>query len=339
MSAQGGTTRYPRLWQPGQPVFWLGLVLCVLFGGFALLNVAVKVSGLDVLLAACVLLVVQAVIFWLVLRLLPRFRRQPRGLQWAALGWGFTATGGLAMAANSPYFEPLQALGLGEFSASLTAPINEDAFRLIGVLIVLVLAYGKRLTVMDGVVYGFLVGSGFELIENLLYAVDGDGFADTVQSGLTRLFVGFGLHALWTAIAGAGLAYCLSRRQRGMNGRWWVLLLTVPVSMLLHAAWDGPRLSVFMGIAVVVYFLLYLLTVAAFLLAVKWGRVSEFSWFAETRGSTLSYRAFTRLARADRKRLAAEAVIAEQSALAAPEAAAESPVLPASTEQPTADTA
>lgn len=339
MSARTAAT-WPRFWQPAQPVFWLGLVLCALFGGFALLNIAIGVSSIGVLIAALVLLVVQAAIFWLVLRLLPRFRRQPLGLQIAALAWGFTAAGGLAMIANAPYSEPLQALGLGEFSASLTAPINEDAFRLVGVLIVLVLAYGKRLTVMDGVVYGFLVGSGFELIENMLYAIDGDGFAGTVQSGLTRLFLGFGLHSLWTAIAGAGLAYCLARRQRGQNGRWWVLLLTVPISMLLHAAWDAPGLSVFFGVSILVYFLLYLLTIGAFLIAVKWGRVSEFSWFTESWGSQLSYRAFTRLARADRKRLAAEAVAAEQSALAArPTVVAESPEAVMSAEQHPAENA
>lgn len=317
MSANQPRATLPRLWQPNQPVFWLGAVLCVLFGGYTLLNLAFGFSGVGSMVAGLILMVVQGAILWAVLRLLPRFRRQPRSLQLAALAWGATAAIGLAMIANTPYSSPLESLGLGAFSASLTAPVNEDAFRLLGVLIVLVLGYGKRITVMDGVVYGFLVGLGFELIENLVYAFAGGDFAGTVQAGLTRLTLGLGLHSFWAAIGGAGLAYCLSRRQLGLNGRWWVLLLAVPVSMLLHAAWDAPEISVFQGIALLVFFLLYLITLGVFLIAVKWGRKSEFAWFTDTRGSALSYRAFTRLARADRKRLAVEAVAAEQMALSA----------------------
>ena len=317
MSRQQLQATLPRLWQPTQPVFWLWVGLCLVMGTLGIVEIVMEISSVGAVIAATLMMFVQAVLFWLILRVLPRFRRQPRSLQWAAFIWGFTATCGLAIFANSPYDEPLRNIGLGSFTASLTAPINEDAFRLLGVLIVLVLAYGKRLTVMDGVVYGFIVGSGFELIENMLFAVRGDGFTGAIGSGVTRVLMGFGLHSLWTVIGGAALAYCLSRRQRGLGGRWWVLVLLVPIPMLLHAAWDAPSVSVLAALDLALAIPLYLLTVGIFLFMVKWGRKSEFQWFAERSGSPLGYREFTRLARAERKRIAAEAVAEESRAMAA----------------------
>lgn len=293
----------PKLWQPKQPVFWLWLVLCSLAGAFAVFELVViaSQSSVPAVSAAIVLLLVQAAIFWSVLRLLPRVKRQPMSLQVAALVWGLTANAGLAILANSSYSEPLQGFGLASFSASLSAPINEDAFRLLGVLVVLILAYAQRITVMDGVIYGFLVGAGFELFENLLYALQGDDFGTVIQSGITRLLMGFGLHALWTAIAAAALAYCLSRRQQHLGGRWWVLVPAVVLPMALHAAWDAPAISVLAPLVFAVYIVLYALSLGAFLMVVRWGRRSEYASLAAGNEALPSYREFTRLPKAERR--------------------------------------
>ena len=44
----------------------------------------------------------------------------------------------------------------------------------------------------------------------------------TLGVGLERTVVGFGLHALWTTVGGAALAYCLARKRLGLSGRWLV---------------------------------------------------------------------------------------------------------------------
>lgn len=317
--------RRTELWQPRQPVFWVTAALLLVCGWLVLGEGTRNVSSAGGLVAALIFAAVQVVIFWVVAWALPRFRRQPRGLQLAAALWGGVVTIGVAMFANSIGAAALWPFGIESLRASLTAPINEDVMRLLGVLAVLTLASRRCLTVMDGVVYGFLVGAGMEITENLFFALRGDDLGATLSSGVTRLLIGFGLHALWTAAAGAGLAYCLSRRQQGFGGRWWVLIPLVLAPMVLHAAWDSPSPSVFEVLKFVVFVPTYAVTLALFFAVVAWGRRSEFAWYLDTvgagaessaeaeGGARFDRRTFGKLPRAERHRLAADAVRLERS--------------------------
>lgn len=269
------TTRVPAIWQPSQPVFWLFAVLFFVAGVMMAIEIAVAASEPNSALAALLLVAVQTALLWLIARAMPRRRTQPLSLRLAAFAWGAVIAATVAAHANSSAKEPIDALGLGSFVASITAPVNEDLLRLLGVLLVLTLASARPLTVMDGALYGFLVGAGFEVIENFLYALHGDDFVSTVTTGIQRLLVGFGLHALWTTLAGAALAYCLSRRQAGLSARWWALVPAVLVPMLLHAAWDAPAFSIFAVLQLLSFAVLYLLSLAVFFFGVRWGRRSE----------------------------------------------------------------
>lgn len=303
--------RRPAIWQPRQPAFWLLLILIVAGAFLTVIELAFSASSLSAAAAAGVLIAIQATLLALIARAMPRFRRQSGSLRLAALLWGLAVVPAVAIIANSTANLSVEALGFASFSASLTAPINEDLLRILGVLIILSLAQTRRLTVMDGAVYGFIVGAGFELVENLLYALRGDDFLATLSVGFTRLFVGFGLHALWTTLAGAALAYCLSRRQLGASARWWVLVPAITIPMLLHAGWDAPDFSIFAIFKLLSLFGLYALSVASFFYGTRWGRRSEFGWYVEQGHEPTTLAEFTRLPRAERKRLAADAVSAE----------------------------
>lgn len=296
--------RRPEFWQPRQPVFWLYLALFV--PSLGLIGFAIVSSSLANplgLIAVAGLVGVQVVLLWWITRSLSRFHRRSRSLSIAAVLWG-----GVIAIAMATFFNPvnislLSSRGLGSVAASIAAPIDEDLLRFAGVLIILVLAYRRPLTVMDGVVYGFLVGAGFEVIENIFYVLQSEDLASTLSTGFLRLLVGFALHALWSACTGAVLAYCLSRAQRGLSGRWAWLLLAIVVPMLLHAAWDAPGVSVLVQMKFVVAGLLYAIVLVLFFTAVRWGRRSEFAYFSEQTGSDLSIAEFKRLPRDERRRL------------------------------------
>ena len=305
--------RVPELWQPRHPVFWLATVLVFVFGALIVISLASAVDEPLAALAAVVLCSAQVVVLWLIVRAMPRFRRQSASLMILAAVWGGVVAPGVAMLAGSGAQELIWTYGLESLSAALSAPVNEDLMRLLGVLAVLTLASRRTLTVMDGAVYGFVVGAGFEVVENLLYALRGESFGETLSVGIMRLLVGFGLHALWTTVAGAGLAYCLSRRQRGLSSRWWVLVPAVLSPMLLHAGWDAPSPSVFPFFKLLLLAVLYAVTIVLFVIAVRWGRRDEFRWYLERIPSAIPLVQLRALPRAQRRVIAAAAVAEERN--------------------------
>lgn len=269
--------RKPDLWQPRQPVLWLLLVLAAIGTITLIASLVAAQAALEVWVVALVAVALQTAVLLWVARILPRLRSQSLSLQLGAFLLGSLGAIGLAANINSEYGGFLPAYGLKNFQEAIAAPITEDASRMICVIAILALAVAARgtLSVMDGVVYGFLVGAGFEVFENLLFAVRADAFAGALQTALTRMLMGFGLHALWTAVAAGALAYVWARVLAGQPSRWWVIVPAYLLPMLLHMGWDAPGIYVFPLFKFVEWILLYLLTIGAFVAVVRWGRIDE----------------------------------------------------------------
>jgi hypothetical protein len=86
----------------------------------------------------------------------------------------------------------------------------------------------------DGIVYGALVGLGFNWFESALYVTQ--GFAKTgvapygMQLGARYALFGLGGHALFSALFGAFLGFALQTR------RWWLRMLAPLAGLLLAIA-------------------------------------------------------------------------------------------------------
>jgi protease PrsW len=162
------------------------------------------------------------------LRLL-RPARSP-ALLWsaAALVWGGTAAAGCALLANEG-LTGLWAKGAGvrfasDWSASLSAPLNEEVLKLCGVIMVALAAPLMINGPLDGLIYGALTGLGFQAVENVTYGFDaiissgGTGPDRAVlDSALLRVGSGgLGSHWTMTAVAGAGAGFLIQyvRRRR-----------------------------------------------------------------------------------------------------------------------------
>ena len=117
----------------------------------------------------------------------------------------------------------------------LVAPVVEEVAKALA-LFGLFLAYRREFDdVLDGIVYGAVVGAGFALSENVLYFVD--GFYDAGAAGWGAIVflraVVFGLnHAFFTSITGAGLG--LIRHARSLLQRAGVPLLALVGAITFH---------------------------------------------------------------------------------------------------------
>ncbi|MFE5309764.1 PrsW family intramembrane metalloprotease [Isoptericola sp. NPDC056605] len=211
-----------------------------------------------------------AVLFWWFTTHIDRYSRQPLDLRVAAFLWGgFAATWAIALHGNAALLSLYAKLGGPAFAvdwgAGLAAPLMEEWGKGAGVLLLLFIAPRVLRTAFDGFVVGAFVGLGFEILEDILYALNSapEGFGvDPVGSSLNtvvlRLATGFTSHILYSAIFGAGVVYLVGTvAQRRRVGRGLLFCL---VAMALHWAWDstaalaggGPLIPVILAVQVVV---------------------------------------------------------------------------------------
>lgn len=232
-----------QVWQPREPAFWVisgSLLACL---PLSVQTVLTQGAATPLAAIGALVLIVQGTILWLLSSWVLRARALPRSLRLAAMSWGFIVAPVIASFANTNWFTILSGHGLHSFAAAIAAPFNEDLLRFAGILAVLTLASrSHRPTATEGICYGFLVGSGFEISENLLFVLNADAPHDGIQVALIRTGLGFGLHALWSGIQGALLVAALTRfRSRPLSGSS-ILATGILAPMLLHSAWDAPSL-------------------------------------------------------------------------------------------------
>ncbi|QJU52333.1 PrsW family glutamic-type intramembrane protease [Herbiconiux sp. KACC 21604] len=266
-------------------LFWVVVVLLV--AGFAvdLSNVTGTIAMPEAGGVGWLFVMLQTAISLVVIALADPLRRQRVVLAVLAFLWGGFAAADFVGYANDSLGSFLTKAGLESLGAALSAPLNEEVFKLLGVLALLSLTLPRRLTVMDGFALGFVVGAGFDVLENIYYALgaaaDVEGgaaeqAAAALASSVDRLTQGFALHALWTSLAGAGLAFALSRTTgSGAVRRWLVAVALLVAAMLLHALWDLPPFTAD-GLASALFVdVLYVVTVAATAAAWWWALRSE----------------------------------------------------------------
>jgi RsiW-degrading membrane proteinase PrsW (M82 family) len=157
------------------------------------------------------------------LTLFDRYEKEPIGLMVAVFVWGAIVAAGSSMVLNTAFGLTLLVASGSEGLSSLatgviSAPIVEEAVK--GLAVVAVFLYFRHEfdSVLDGVIYGSLVGFGFAAAENIAYIYRGflgggwEGLAFLVF--VRAILIAF-LHATFTSLTGIGLA--LAR----LNGGAW----------------------------------------------------------------------------------------------------------------------
>ncbi|KJK50684.1 membrane protein [Lentzea aerocolonigenes] len=247
---QSGWGQPFRLFQPDNLAFW---VYTVGVGGGALAMLRYFGPGADFYrpaLTGGVLLFGLYLIPWLLLlRHHNRYTAQPGALLATGFVWGgVAATFWIALPANSALLEIWTKIGGTQFAADwaagLTAPINEEFGKALGLVLLIGLAPRLVRSAYDGFIIGAFIGLGFQVFEDVLYVYNGaaqsfgvDQIGSSLQIFLIRGAFGIVSHALFSAIFCAGLMWVLGR----VPGDRKVLrgLLTMLAAMVFHSAWDS----------------------------------------------------------------------------------------------------
>ena len=244
--------------QPHRAAFWL-FVVALVFGVFQLAAVFLPVIGVapDASALALIIWAAYAVPFVLFIRWLDLLEPEPVPFIGAAFVWGAVVATSLAYVANTAAGSVIAKAGGAQFahdwSAALSAPINEETFKALGLVVVILIARRQVNTVLDGIVYGAFVGLGFQVVEDLLYTVRAAASAagsggDPIEQ-VWHYFVIRGLesgiysHATFTAIAGAGIAYFVVRTDVTLQHRLFVAVALFAAAWSLHFLWDSPWLD------------------------------------------------------------------------------------------------
>jgi len=180
--------------------------------------------------------------------LLERRERQTPWLFVAAFLWGGCIATALALPFNSAFLtfadtwvvqHPVVREVLGPdaamlLAAPISAPIVEEIAKAVGVLAIFRLLRPEFHNVRDGIVYGALVGVGFNWFEAALYVAQ--GYAETgvppygLQLGSRYALLGLGGHAMSTGIFGAFLGIAMQTR------RGWIRILAPIAGLVLAIA-------------------------------------------------------------------------------------------------------
>ena len=277
-----------QLVDPNTFVFWIAAVATV-YSAVQVFQQITAAPVLQVLPAvgwlAVVLWSTYAAVFVLVLTHHQLFvRRAPAVLAGAFLWGGATATY-FAAKANAA-LQDLIVVWVGvdldeKWVTALAAATNEEILKLLGVGVLFLLPRARLRGAIDGLYYGAILGLGFQVVEDFTYTVQQSAdLAGVVGFVVVRgLLTGIFSHAAYTAVTGAGLGYCVSRRDRPWPVRIGVAVGAFVAVWVLHMLWDAPLIDDAFGDsfggAIAIVLVKGVPLVAIVLAALHWARDAE----------------------------------------------------------------
>ncbi|GGH46537.1 PrsW family intramembrane metalloprotease [Microbacterium album] len=183
--------------------------------------------------------------------LIDRWEPEPKGLLAFAVAWGaiasvaFTLLFDLALRVAAPFLREADFFG-----AVVQAPIVEEVFKGLGLLLIFWMGRRAFDGPVDGVVYGAMVGAGFAFTENIQYFAIAVIEGGAAQLGFTFVLRGIlspFCHAMFTGLTGFALGLAARRGlATGPSLAYWLVGLVGAV--LLHALWNGAGYVVSGGI-------------------------------------------------------------------------------------------
>ena len=239
-------------------------------------------SVLSAAITIAPLAIAAAVLWWL-----DRYEKEPLWLLSIVFLWGAVPTIAMSIAAQLLLNLPVSDLFGSSIlyqatSLSLVAPLTEESFKAL-ILVAIYLFYRDEFDgVMDGILYGAMVGFGFSLVETILYlagSLNEGGWAAWRLTVALRVGLYSLNHALFSACIGVGLG--LARNSRARWKRLVFPALGWAAGVALHAIHNGGTVlaDATGGLSCVAGTLVDWMGVAAMLVLVLVATRREQRWF------------------------------------------------------------
>lgn len=171
---------------------------------------------------------------------LDRWEREPPSLLTFAFVWGAAVATFAALLLNTAADLLLVSSGQdATATALLVAPVVEELFKGLAVLLVFLLRRHEFDGVVDGLVYAGMVGIGFAFVENVLYlgtALTQDGGQGLAATFVVRCLFSPFAHPLFTSATGVGIG--LAARTRRPVLRVLAPVLGYLLAVGLHGLWN-----------------------------------------------------------------------------------------------------
>ncbi|MBI3152613.1 MAG: PrsW family intramembrane metalloprotease [Chloroflexi bacterium] len=178
-----------------------------------------------------------AFVYWL-----DRYEKEPKALLGATFFWGVVIAAGGAFVINTVFgigiFMVTNSEVAAEFgTTSIVAPVVEEILKGLAVGIVFLMFRREFDSILDGIIYGGIVGLGFAATENTLY-IYRNGYLEGGWGGLfllviIRVFVVGWMHAFFTAFTGIGFA--ISRLNRNILIKIVAPFVGLGIAISVHA--------------------------------------------------------------------------------------------------------
>lgn len=184
--------------------------------------------------------VLPAVLYSLVIWWFDKYEKEPWGLLVVTFVWGAIPAIFMSLMAEFLLGIPFSAVfgdAVGQvIQRSAIAPIVEEVIKGFTIFLIFLIFRREFDGLLDGIVYGALVGFGFGMTENMFYFLGGfreGGAMGWVMVIFLRTMI-FGLnHGLFSSITGIGFGYA-SIANRAWQ-RWLAPLLALCGAILFHA--------------------------------------------------------------------------------------------------------
>ncbi|MGO1592083.1 MAG: PrsW family intramembrane metalloprotease [Ancrocorticia sp.] len=191
-------------------------IIAIAIAGFLYTLPLISFQGASVTFVLGLLALVPVVLLLVLIRWIDQWEPEPRWLYVVAFAWGAGVSTLQSILGNQRFQEiidgriELDTYQQAALPVVVGAPLVEEAFKGIGVLLIFFVFSRYFNGAVDGIVYGMLIGLGFAFTENIFYF--GEFYDQLGTVFQARAIENPFVHPLSTALTGAGVGFASQAR-------------------------------------------------------------------------------------------------------------------------------